>query len=181
MRPWNIAHRGGAQARPENTLAAFGYAATCDYDGVELDVQLTHDGEVVVFHDYRLKPELCRDEKGRWLVPSTPRLKDLTLAELKKFDVGRADPSYRVDDDGAYEHHPDDELLPVDVDAQERQGVGDEGHEEDAEEGPEDRARAALEARTAQNDRRYDAEFPAGARLAGGRAHPRRRRRPARP
>ena len=64
MRTWNIAHRGGAQARPENSLAAFGYAATCGYDGVELDVQLSRDGEVVVFHDYRLKPEICRDGSG---------------------------------------------------------------------------------------------------------------------
>jgi glycerophosphoryl diester phosphodiesterase len=93
MRVWNIAHRGGAQSRPENTLTAFGYAATCGYDGVELDVQLTRDGEVVVYHDYRLKPELCRDEKGRWLVPPGPRLKDFSLAELRRFDVGRADPA----------------------------------------------------------------------------------------
>jgi len=83
----------GRKRVPKNTLAAFGYAATCGYDGVELDVQLTRDSEVVVFHDYRLKPELCRDEKGQWLTPPTPRLKDITLAELKRVDVGRADPT----------------------------------------------------------------------------------------
>ena len=93
MRPLNIAHRGGAQARPENSLAAFGYAATCGYDGVELDVQLSRDGEVVVFHDYRLNPEICRDENGRCLVSPTPAIKDLTLAELKRIDIGRADPA----------------------------------------------------------------------------------------
>lgn len=93
MRPLNIAHRGGAQARPENSLAAFGYAATCGYDGVELDVQLARDGEVVVFHDFRLKPEICRDENGQWLAAPTPRVKDLTLAELKRIDIGRADPA----------------------------------------------------------------------------------------
>ena len=57
-------------------LAAFGYAATCGYDGVELDVQLSRDGEVVVFHDYRLKPELCRSAEGRWLESPAPRIKD---------------------------------------------------------------------------------------------------------
>ena len=96
MRPWNIAHRGGAQSRPENTLAAFGYAATCGYDGVELDVQLTRDGEVVVFHDYRLKPEICRDGNGRWLAAPTPRIKDLSLAELRRYDIGRADPPAHI-------------------------------------------------------------------------------------
>ncbi|HEY0280999.1 MAG TPA: glycerophosphodiester phosphodiesterase family protein [Rhizomicrobium sp.] len=93
MRPWNIAHRGGARSRPENTLAAFAHAVANGCDGAELDVQLSRDGEVVVFHDYRLKPEICRDEKGRWLVAPTPRLKDLSLAELKRFDIGRADPA----------------------------------------------------------------------------------------
>ncbi|MDE2135630.1 MAG: glycerophosphodiester phosphodiesterase [Alphaproteobacteria bacterium] len=91
MRPWNIAHRGGAQLRPENTLAAFACAVAKGCDGAELDVQLSRDGEVVVFHDYRLKPDICRDE-GRWLSPPTPRLKDLSLAELRRYDVGRADP-----------------------------------------------------------------------------------------
>ncbi|MGA7676683.1 MAG: glycerophosphodiester phosphodiesterase family protein [Rhizomicrobium sp.] len=93
MQPWNIAHRGGAQARPENTLAAFAHAEACGYDGAELDVQLSRDGEVVVFHDYRLKPEICRDENGRRLALPTPRLKDLSLAELRRFDIGRADPA----------------------------------------------------------------------------------------
>jgi glycerophosphoryl diester phosphodiesterase len=62
-------------------------------DGAELDVQLSRDGEAVVFHDYRLKPEICRDATGAWLKPPTPRIKDLTLAELRTFDIGRADPA----------------------------------------------------------------------------------------
>ena len=41
MHPWNIAHRGGAQLMPENTLAAFADALARGCDGVELDVQLT--------------------------------------------------------------------------------------------------------------------------------------------
>ncbi|MGC9954604.1 MAG: glycerophosphodiester phosphodiesterase family protein [Rhizomicrobium sp.] len=113
MRTWNIAHRGGAQSRPENTLAAFGYAATCGYDGVELDVQLARGGEVMVFHDYRLKPELCRDENGRWLVPPTPRLKDLSLAELKRFDVGRADPASAYAREHPYVVWRDRERIPT--------------------------------------------------------------------
>lgn len=93
MPPWNIAHRGGARLQPENTLAAFKNAVALGCDGAELDVQLTHDGEVVVFHDFRLKPDFCRDADGKWLVEQCPRIKDLTLAEIKRFDIGRADPA----------------------------------------------------------------------------------------
>lgn len=92
MRPWNIAHRGGAGLAPENTLAAFRDAVARGCDGAELDVQLSRDGEVVVFHDYRLKPEICRDA-GVWIRKPTPLIKDLTLDELRSYDVGRADPA----------------------------------------------------------------------------------------
>jgi glycerophosphoryl diester phosphodiesterase len=88
----NIAHRGGSGLRPENTLAAFAFAIECGADGAELDVQLSQDGEVVVFHDYRLKPEICRSQEGDWLARPTPRIKELSLSELRKFDVGRHDP-----------------------------------------------------------------------------------------
>ena len=92
MAPWNIAHRGGAQLRPENTLSAFADAVWRGCDGVELDVQLTADGEVVIYHDWHLKPEHCRDIHGFWLNEPTPRIKDLTLDELRQFEVGRARP-----------------------------------------------------------------------------------------
>ncbi|MBU6297621.1 MAG: hypothetical protein KGJ79_14260 [Alphaproteobacteria bacterium] len=113
MRPWNIAHRGGAGLRPENTLAAFANAVARGYDGAELDVQLSHDGEVVVFHDFCLKPEICRNTNGKWLTPPVPRVKDLSFDELRYFDVGRANPI------GAYarEHADvvwqDDECIPA--------------------------------------------------------------------
>jgi glycerophosphoryl diester phosphodiesterase len=88
----NIAHRGGAGLWPENTLAAFGHAVALGADGAELDVQLSRDGHVIVFHDYRLKPEICC-ANGKWLTKPTPRIKDLTLEELEAFDIGRPDPS----------------------------------------------------------------------------------------
>jgi glycerophosphoryl diester phosphodiesterase len=107
MRPWNIAHRGGAARKPENTLAAFADAVARGADGAELDVQLTRDGEVVVFHDNRLKPDICRNGKGEWLMPPTPKIVDLTLAELRSYDVGRAKPGSKY-----AATHPD--LRPVD-------------------------------------------------------------------
>lgn len=46
-----FAHRGASAYAPENTLAAFDLAQRLGADGIELDVQLTKDGEVVVIHD----------------------------------------------------------------------------------------------------------------------------------
>lgn len=91
MRPWNIAHRGGALLIPENTLTAFADAVRRGCDGTELDVQLSRDGHVVVHHDFRLKPDVCRRD-GRWIAAPTPRIKDLSLAELRSCDIGRARP-----------------------------------------------------------------------------------------
>ena len=87
----NIAHRGGAQLMPENTIAAFADALARGSDGVELDVQLTRDGAVVVHHDFRLMKDVAR-EGGAWLTEPGRRIKDLTLAELRQFDVGAARP-----------------------------------------------------------------------------------------
>jgi glycerophosphoryl diester phosphodiesterase len=91
MKPLNIAHRGGAQLMPENTLAAFADAMARGCDGAELDVQLTRDGHVVVHHDFRLKAGLARKD-GVWLSERGSRIKDLSLGELRHYDVGTAQP-----------------------------------------------------------------------------------------
>ncbi|HEX4270573.1 MAG TPA: phosphatidylinositol-specific phospholipase C domain-containing protein, partial [Rhizomicrobium sp.] len=62
----NIAHRGGAQLMPENTLAAFADALARGCDGVEMDVQISRDGAVVVHHDFRLMKDVARKD-GVWL------------------------------------------------------------------------------------------------------------------
>lgn len=87
-----IAHRGGAALAPENTLAAFANAMALGADGAELDVHLTRDGRAVVCHDFRLNPDLCRDEMGVWLTRPTPRIRDLAFGELARYDIGRARP-----------------------------------------------------------------------------------------
>ncbi len=46
-----VAHRGGSALAPENTLVAFRNALTLPIDAIELDVQMSSDGQVVVFHD----------------------------------------------------------------------------------------------------------------------------------
>lgn len=70
-----FAHRGASHYAPENTLPAFALAAEQGADGIELDVHLTKDGELVVIHDEKLD----RTTNG------TGWVKDYTLAELKTF------------------------------------------------------------------------------------------------
>jgi glycerophosphoryl diester phosphodiesterase len=103
---WDIAHRGGAGLRPENTLEAFAHAIALGCDGAELDVQLSADGVVVVHHDFRLNPAYAR-KNGAWLEGETARIKDLDFDALKRFDLGRPDPK----SDYA-RRHPD--LVPAD-------------------------------------------------------------------
>jgi len=50
-RPLVFAHRGGSALAPENTMAAFANGLAVGADGIELDVQLSRDGVVVVHHD----------------------------------------------------------------------------------------------------------------------------------
>ena len=73
-----IAHRGGSALRPENTILAFDHAASLGVDGLECDVQLSRDGEVVVIHD----PTVQRTTDG------TGAVKDLTADELARLDAG---------------------------------------------------------------------------------------------
>jgi glycerophosphoryl diester phosphodiesterase len=87
----NIAHRGGAALMPENTLPAFADAKARGCDGAELDVQLSADGVVIVHHDFRLMAGVARKD-GAWLTAPGPRIKDLTLEELRQYDIGHPQP-----------------------------------------------------------------------------------------
>lgn len=89
MHPLNIAHRGGAGLWPENTLLAFENAARAGYDGAELDVHLTADGEVVVFHDFCPSPRNCANLDGSPLSVIDRPLHEWTLQELQNLNVGQ--------------------------------------------------------------------------------------------
>jgi glycerophosphoryl diester phosphodiesterase len=92
-KPLVIGHRGAAGLLPENTLAAFRRGCEIGVDAVELDVLVSADGELVVHHDFKLKPEIARSADGAWIAAgSQPAVKDLTLAQLKTYDVGRLQP-----------------------------------------------------------------------------------------
>lgn len=77
-RPLVLAHRGGADLAPENTLVAFQNAVDLGVDALELDVHTTADGTVVVIHDATVD----RTTDG------TGAVHGLTLAELRQLDAG---------------------------------------------------------------------------------------------
>lgn len=73
-----FAHRGFSGRYPQNTMLAFRKALESGCDGIELDVQLTKDGEVVIIHDEYLDD----------LTDFTGNVRDYTLDELKSCNAG---------------------------------------------------------------------------------------------
>lgn len=78
------AHRGASAYAPENTIEAFKKAVEMHADGVETDVHLTLDGELVISHDETLE----RVSNGHGKIP------DKTLKELKTLDFSYNHPGY---------------------------------------------------------------------------------------
>lgn len=117
MKPLNIAHRAGAGLWPQNTLFALGQAARAGFDGAEIDVQLTRDGKLVLFHDFRLNGALCREPAGRWLTRrgrrALPLIRDLSYEALCQIDVGRVKPRTAYALAHAPLHPRDGERIPL--------------------------------------------------------------------
>lgn len=74
----NYAHRGASAYAPENTMAAFKKAFQIGANGIELDLQRTKDGKIVIFHDDKI------DKKSN----GTGKISDYTYKELLEFDFG---------------------------------------------------------------------------------------------
>lgn len=111
-RPLNIAHRGGAGLWPENTMHAFARAMAMGVDGFELDVHITRDGEIAVYHDEALKPDITRNANGDWLTRKDLLLKDMTFAELQAYDVGRLKPGTKYATEHPEQAAQDGERIP---------------------------------------------------------------------
>ena len=83
--PVNLAHRGASARAPENTLEAFRLAVEAGAGGLELDVHVTRDGEVVVIHDASV--DRTTDGSG-------------AVAEMELEEIRRLDAGYRFSPDG---------------------------------------------------------------------------------
>lgn len=81
-----VAHRGASAEAPENTLAAVRRAIARDADTVEVDVQRTKDGALVLLHD----TSLARTTNVRRVFPrrSPWLVSDFTLDEITRLDAG---------------------------------------------------------------------------------------------
>src|SRR5699024_12502132 len=76
---FNFAHRGSLTEAPENTVSAMKKALAHHAEGIELDVQLTKDKQLVVVHDHHFK-RINENIPGK--------INEYTLAEIKKIDIG---------------------------------------------------------------------------------------------
>ncbi len=85
-------HRGARGLAPENTIEAFSTALSIGVTTLELDLAMTKDGVLVVSHDSLLNPDHTRGPDGKFLAVPGPPIRSLTLAELKRYDVGRLQP-----------------------------------------------------------------------------------------
>ena len=77
--PMRFAHTGVTQFAPENTPEAFYKAAELGFEGIELDINISKDGEIIITHNSNLSYMTFEDD--------TRSLKDLTVEEIKKVDI----------------------------------------------------------------------------------------------
>ncbi|MCH8466567.1 MAG: hypothetical protein LAT78_08375 [Roseinatronobacter sp.] len=92
--PLIYGHRGARAVLPENTMAGFEYLAEIGVSAVEIDVQNTQGGVPVVIHDPLMPMQLARDGAGNWLPAPGPKIRDLTVAEVQAYDLGRLHPDH---------------------------------------------------------------------------------------
>jgi glycerophosphoryl diester phosphodiesterase len=98
-----LGHRGYSSKYPENTILAFRKAIEAGADGVELDVWLTKDGEVVVIHDETVD----RVSNGSGSV------KEMTLEELKALDFGEGERIPTLEE--VFEALPEEAIINVEI------------------------------------------------------------------
>lgn len=74
-------HRGARGIYPENSILGFDYAMNIGVDVLEMDLNMTKDKNIIIYHDKNINTELCKNG------PSIP-IKDLSLNEIKKYTCG---------------------------------------------------------------------------------------------
>ena len=86
-------HRGGRDARPENTLISFAYGMELGETTLEMDMQLTKDGHIVISHNPFMNSNLAKGPDGNYVKTGQYDIRTMTLAEVKQFDLGMMNPA----------------------------------------------------------------------------------------
>ena len=76
----------------ENSISGLKYAFDLGIRAVEFDVVISKDNIPVLFHDYRLNPDLVKDSSGNWITDKNMKLKDLTYEEISKYTIESVKP-----------------------------------------------------------------------------------------
>ncbi len=90
-------HRGARGLLPENTIESCIEAIKCGVDGLEIDVVVSQDGQIVVSHEPWMSPLFCSFPDGKALDTEGVLLKNLTYAEIRQYDCGsRGNPRFKT-------------------------------------------------------------------------------------
>nr|WP_320147497.1 glycerophosphodiester phosphodiesterase [uncultured Anaeromusa sp.] len=88
------AHRGGRDARAENTLYSFAYAMELGVTTLEMDMQLTKDGRLVISHNPVMNWMLAKGPDGQYAPKQNPPdIRTMDLAEVQQYDMGVMNPA----------------------------------------------------------------------------------------
>lgn len=82
-------HRGGRDARPENTLYAYTYAIEQGATTIEGDMQMTKDGVIVMSHNPMLNCDITKDAAGNYVQKNSVDIRTSTYDEISKYNVGQ--------------------------------------------------------------------------------------------
>ena len=86
-----IGHRGARGVMPENTMEGFAFTLKAGVRAMEFDVVLTRDRTPVITHNHHLLNAATRGPDGSWLTGDELKVSELSLNEVKQFDVGGLD------------------------------------------------------------------------------------------
>ncbi|MEX2403085.1 MAG: glycerophosphodiester phosphodiesterase family protein [Balneolales bacterium] len=86
-----IGHRGATGLLPENTIPAFTKALDLGANGIELDVIISGDNEVVITHEPWFRHDICLTPEGEAITEENQRdnnMYEMTYEEIAQFDCG---------------------------------------------------------------------------------------------
>ena len=83
-----FSHRGARGLAPENTIQAIQKALDLKVDAIDIDVVMSKDKQLIVYHDLTLNPDITKDQHGNW-VANGIIIKNLTLNQLKTYRTSK--------------------------------------------------------------------------------------------